>query len=99
MAIPLDLATSSGTAHGGCGCGCGSADVQQFRADALPSLIRHGAVIGGVTSLKLGKQVVITFDHDPAPLLTQLARVAPDAVDVEYLERGPSEWRVAFTGR
>jgi len=98
MAIDLSLAGST-KAHGGCGCGCSSEETPELLAQSLPKVIRHGAIIGGLTSLKPGRQMVIVFSHDPLPLLTQLNRAAPDAVELEYLERGPEAWKLQFTRR
>ena len=97
MATQLDLATSP--AKSGCGCGCGTDDAAtpEFAASTLPKIVRHGAIIGGLTSMKPGQKVVISFGHDPLPLLTQLNRVAPDAVALDYIERGPESWRIEFT--
>lgn len=100
MATQLNLAgPAAGT--GGCGCGCGGHDgaTPELVAGSLPKVVRHGAIIGGVTSMKPGQKVVLVVDHDPLPLLTQLNRVAPGAVELTYLERGPEVFRLEFTRR
>lgn len=99
MATQLDLATSPAKHGCGCGCGTGEAGTPEFAASALPKVIRHGAIIGGLTSMKPGQKLIIAFSHDPLPLLTQLNRVAPDSIDLAYLERGPETWRLEFTRR
>ncbi len=97
MATQLDLATTP-KKHGGCGCGCGSSDATpELVVATLPKIIRHGAIIGGLTSMKPGQQLVLVVNHDPLPLLTQLNRVAPEAFDLTYLERGPETFRLQFT--
>jgi uncharacterized protein (DUF2249 family) len=99
MATQLDLATSPAK-HGGCGCGCGSSDATpELVASSLPKIIRHGAIIGGLTSMKPNQKLVLVVGHDPLPLLTQLNRVAPEAFDIDYLERGPETFRLEFTKR
>lgn len=99
MAIELDLATKP-KQHGGCGCGCGTSDATpELVASSLPKIIRHGAIIGGLTSMKPGQKLVLAVSHDPLPLLTQLNRVAPEAFDLTYLERGPETFRLEFTKR
>lgn len=99
MAIDIDL-NEKKTEGGGCGCGCGTrAGVPELQAAALPKVIRHGAIIGGLTSMKSGEVLVLVVSHDPLPLLSQLNRVAPDAFDLEYLERGPEAYRLQFTKR
>ena len=49
--------------------------------------------------MKSGEALVLVVSHDPLPLLSQLNRVAPDAFDLEYLERGPEAYRLQFTKR
>lgn len=97
MAIQIDLANSP-KKHGGCGCGCGTSDATpELDVASLPKIIRHGAIIGGLTSMKSGQKLVLAVNHDPLPLLTQLNRVAPDAFELTYLERGPESFRLEFT--
>jgi uncharacterized protein (DUF2249 family) len=97
MATQLDLATTP-KKHGGCGCGCGTSDATpELVVSSLPKIIRHGAIIGGLTSMKPGQQLVLVVNHDPLPLLTQLNRVAPESFDLTYLERGPENFRLQFT--
>ncbi len=100
MAIQLNLA-SAPARHGGCGCGCGGASdaIPELLASSLPRVVRNGAIIGGLTSMKPGEQVVLVIDHDPLPLLTRLDRIAPDTLDLTYLERGPETFRLEFTRR
>ncbi len=99
MATQLDLANSPAK-HGGCGCGCASTDATpELVAASLPKIIRHGAIIGGLTSMKPGQKLVLVVNHDPLPLLTLLDRVAAEAFDMAYLERGPENFRLEFTRR
>ncbi len=99
MDAPIDLATV-GSRRGGCGCGCGEATgTPELDVATLPKVIRHGAIIGGLTSMKAGQKLVLAVNHDPLPLLTQLNRAAPDAFDLAYLERGPELFRLEFTKR
>ena len=54
MATQIDLATTP-KKHGGCGCGCGTSDATpELVVATLPKIIRHGAIIGGLTSMKPG---------------------------------------------
>lgn len=95
MTTELDLATAR---TGGCGCGCGTETATpELRAADLPKVIRHGAIIGGLTSMKSGEKLILVVSHDPLPLLSQLNRVAPDTFDLTYLERGPEQFRLEFT--
>jgi uncharacterized protein (DUF2249 family) len=99
--MPIDIALASATSRkSGCGCGCGeSAATPELLASSLPKIIRHGAIIGGLTSMKSGQSLVLVVNHDPLPLLTQLNRAAPDAFELAYLERGPETFRLQFTKR
>jgi uncharacterized protein (DUF2249 family) len=47
--------------------------------------------------MKAGQKLVLVVNHDPLPLLTQLNRVAPEAFELDYLERGPENFRLQFT--
>lgn len=99
MAISLETVGSNAKKqHGGCGCGC-SGGTPELVLSSIPKVMRSGAVIGGLTSLRPEQQVVLVADHAPAPLLSALQRVAPDAFDIAFLEEGPETWRVAITRR
>lgn len=99
MAINLEMAGANAKKqHGGCGCGC-SDGTPELVLSAIPKAMRSGAVIGGLTSLREGQQVVLVADHSPAPLLSALHRVAPESFEVVSLEEGPLSWRVEVTRR
>lgn len=98
LTLTMPGAPTADAGHG-CGCGCGGAAqaVPSLRVTDLPKVIRHGALVGGLTSLPSGSQVVLIAPHDPKPLLAALAAAAPDQFAVEYLDNGPDEWRLQFT--
>lgn len=99
MAIVLETAGANAKKqHGGCGCGC-SGGTPELVLSSIPKIMRSGAVIGGLTSLRPGQQVVLVADHSPAPLLSALERVAPDSFTVTPLEQGPEAWRVEVVRR
>lgn len=98
MRSNLDLVTP-GARTGGCGCGCSTQTTPELVVTSIPKIIRHGAIVGGLTSMKPGQQLVLVAPHDPKPLLTQLHRAAPDAFDVAYIEEGPEDWRLEITRR
>lgn len=100
MPIELELAGANAKKKaGGCGCGCSGHEPEELIAADLPRVLRHGAIIGGITSMRPEREVVVVFDHDPKPLLMQLERTAPGAVEVSYLAQGPQTWRVNFRRR
>lgn len=89
--------------HGGCGgsCSCGESDpvgvFPELDARVVPHAIRHATIFGALDAVKPGGGLVLIAPHDPIPLLQQVEQRAPRAFSVEYLERGPEAWRIAFT--
>lgn len=55
---------------------------------------RHDTIFARLETLETGQALVITNDHNPAPLSYQLQALYPDKYGWEYLERGPECWRV-----
>ena len=87
---------------GGCasGCACGedaAAGLPELDVRTIPHAIRHGAVLGALDAVGPGAGLVLVAPHDPLGLLAQLQQHAPDAFDVDYLERGPDAWRLTLT--
>ena len=68
----------------------------ELDARAIPHAIRHGAVIGALDSIRPGRSMVLVAPHNPLPLLAQVEQRAPGRFEVDYLERGPEAWRLAF---
>ena len=99
-------AAAGDTGHGhssGCGdghsCGCGEVDgpeLPELDARAVPHAIRHATIFGALDSVRPGEGMVLVAPHDPLPLLAQIEQRSPGAFDVDYLERGPDAWRLAF---
>ena len=58
---------------------------------------RHPMIFQIVDALTVGQTLVLTNDHDPAPLYYQLEGTRPDQFRWEYLEEGPEVWRVGVT--
>ena len=65
----------------------------------LPHAERHGTIFGLLPRLAPDQALVLTVDHDPQPLRYQLQALFPDAFGWEYLQRGPTLWRVAVRRR
>jgi uncharacterized protein (DUF2249 family) len=85
---------------GGHACGCGEADgpgYPELDARAVPHAIRHATVFGALDAVAVGGGLVLLAPHDPLPLLRQVEARSPGVFTVEYLERGPEVWRLAFT--
>lgn len=80
-------------AHG-CEGGAGEEGDPVLDARTIPHAIRHGAVLGAWTAVRPGEAMVLVAPHDPVPLLAKMSHRDPEAIDVQYLERGPQAWRV-----
>ncbi len=80
-------------------CTCGETDpagYPELDARAVPHAIRHATVFGALDGIRAGGGMVLVAPHDPKPLLAQVERRNPGVFRVEYLERGPQAWRLAF---
>jgi uncharacterized protein (DUF2249 family) len=97
--------TEAGPGHseaGGHSCGCGEVDgpgYPELDARAVPHAIRHATVFGALDTVGPGGGLVLIAPHDPLPLLAQVQKRFAGAFAVEYLERGPDRWRLAFVRR
>jgi uncharacterized protein (DUF2249 family)/hemerythrin-like domain-containing protein len=60
----------------------------------IPPPMRHALVFQCFDALATGASLVLVNDHDPMPLLQQFRFVRPGESEHEYLEQGPSAWRV-----
>lgn len=60
----------------------------------IPHRERHPRIFGALGALAQGQSLQITSDHDPRPLLYQLATNFPGQFGWEYLEQGPEVWRL-----
>jgi len=89
-------------AEAGCGghsCTCGEVDAPGFPeldARTVPHAIRHATIFGALDAVQPGGGLVLVAPHDPLPLLAQIEQRAPGVFQVDYLERGPEAWRLAF---
>jgi uncharacterized protein (DUF2249 family)/iron-sulfur cluster repair protein YtfE (RIC family) len=82
-------------------CGCGghddAASLPVLDARAVPHAIRHATIFGALEGVAPGAGMVLLAPHDPLPLLAQIDTRWPGAFTVDYLERGPQTWALAFT--
>jgi glc operon protein GlcG len=60
----------------------------------MPPPGRHPLIFEALGSLTPGASVELVNDHDPRPLFHQLAAEQPGTFTWEYLEEGPTVWRV-----
>lgn len=90
--LPITESTSS------CGCHDHSDDAPALDVRTIPHAIRHATVFGALDSRTApGAAMVLIAHHDPLPLLAQIDVRYEGAFEVEYLERGPEQWRLCFT--
>ena len=97
------LGEAAGSVDGdGCGghtCGCGEVDgpgYPELDARAVPHSIRHATIFGALDAVGRGEGMILVAPHDPLPLLQQVDERFSGAFEVEYLQRGPEDWRLLF---
>ena len=96
---PVQIHRNREEAGGGCACGGHDEGVPEVDVQTIPHAVRHAAIFGMLDGLRPGFGLVLSATHDPVPLLQQLAERAPEAFDVEYLDRGPERWRLHLRRR
>ncbi len=79
------------TAHG--------AEDVELDVRSIPHAGRHATIFALLEKLAVEQALVITNDHDPAPLGYQLRALHGEKYGWEYLESGPTQWRVAIRRR
>lgn len=62
----------------------------------MPPAQRHTVIFGRFDALPIGGRFTIINDHDPKPLRYQLDAEYTGKVYWEYLEQGPTAWRVTM---
>ncbi|MGC5584660.1 DUF2249 domain-containing protein [Ornithinimicrobium sp. W1679] len=82
---------------GGCACGCADEGIPALDVRVIPHAIRHATIFGALGGLRPGQQMDLVADHEPRPLLAQLAEREGETFTHEYLERGPEAWALRFT--
>jgi uncharacterized protein (DUF2249 family) len=73
--------------------------IYSFDARGIAKRFRHAAIFGAIDALQPGETMRFVNDHDPIPLLNQLANRYGDAVSIEYRERNPGAIVIDFTVR
>lgn len=59
-----------------------------------PPAQRHPMIFGTFEDLKPGESFVLVNDHDPKPLYYQFQAERTGEFTWDYLEQGPTVWRV-----
>ena len=63
--------------------------IYPFDARGVAKRFRHAAIFGALDALRPGETMRFANDHDPLPLLDQVAARYGDRVSVEYRQREP----------
>lgn len=66
-----------------------SMDVMQFPAED-----RHSAIFRAFDTLAIGESIELRVDHDPRRLYSQFFSQRSGAFAWNYLESGPTDWRI-----
>ena len=67
-----------------------------FDARGVAKRFRHAAIFGALDALGSGETMRFVNDHDPIPLLNQIAQFFGERVVVEYVSRTPGEIVIDF---
>ena len=72
-------------------------NVYQFDVRGVSKRLRHAAIFGALESLDRGDVMRFINDHDPLPLLSQIAQRYDGQVHHEYVQNGPDAVVIDFT--
>lgn len=67
-----------------------------FDARGVARRFRHAAIFGALNALNAGEVMRFCNDHDPQPLLAQIAQTFGDRIQVQYVQREPGEVVIDF---
>jgi uncharacterized protein (DUF2249 family) len=70
--------------------------IYPFDARGVAKRFRHAAIFGALDALNPGETMRFVNDHDPLPLLDQLALRYGDRVTIRYVQREPGAIAIDF---
>ncbi len=70
--------------------------IYPFDARGIAKRFRHAAIFGALDALRAGETMRFVNDHDPLPLLDQLAQRYGEAVEITYRAREPGNIVIDF---
>lgn len=70
--------------------------VYVFDARGIAKRFRHAAIFGALSALEKGETMRFCNDHDPIPLLHQIADRFGDRIKMAYIARQPGEIVIDF---
>ena len=73
--------------------------IYPFDARGIAKRFRHAAIFGALDALRPGETMRFANDHDPLPLLEQIAARYGERVDVEYRHREQGNIVIDFVVR
>ncbi len=71
--------------------------IYPFDARGVAKRFRHAAIFGALDTLQPGETMRFANDHDPLPLLAQLAQRYGESVSVAYQQREPGAIVIDFS--
>lgn len=74
-------------------------DTYGFDARGIAKRFRHAAIFGALSALHPGETMRFMNDHDPLPLLDQIAGHFGEQVEISYVSRNPGEIVIDFRVR
>jgi uncharacterized protein (DUF2249 family) len=63
--------------------------IYPFDARGVAKRFRHAAIFGALDALRPGETMRFANDHDPLPLLDQIAQRYGESVEARYVQREP----------
>lgn len=73
--------------------------IYPFDARGVAKRFRHAAIFGALDALKPGETMRFINDHDPIPLLDQIAARYGERIEVEYKQRDAGAIAIDFKVR
>jgi len=70
--------------------------IYPFDARGVAKRFRHAAIFGALDALQPGETMRFANDHDPLPLLAQIAQRYGSRVSVAYQQRAPGAIVIDF---
>jgi uncharacterized protein (DUF2249 family) len=76
-----------------------SHDPMQLDVRVIPPREKHPTIFHTFDTLQPGEKFILVNDHDPFPLRYQFEAERPGLFGWDYLEQGPTVWRVEISRR
>lgn len=73
--------------------------IYPFDARGVAKRFRHAAIFGALDALKPGETMRFVNDHDPLPLLDQIAARYGERIEIEYRQRDAGAIAIDFKVR